>query len=49
MGHWLSRMQEVSPDVLKPYPNLAKVTQNVLDLEGIKAYLANPPKYALPL
>jgi len=48
IGHFLSRICEVRPDALQPYPKLKRVMENVLALEGIKKYLANPRHCVYP-
>ncbi|XP_037084234.1 glutathione S-transferase-like [Pollicipes pollicipes] len=49
VGHWISRLEEAQPDVLSKFPKLAGQKNKVLALDGIKKYLANPPKYSLQL
>lgn len=49
MAHWLNRFREYNKTLLNDYPKLEKVVGNVLAMEKIKAYLASPPTYNLPL
>ena len=49
IGHWLSRFAEINADLMAKFPKLMAMKDAVLQIDGLKAYLANPPNYSLPL
>ncbi|KAF0286840.1 Glutathione S-transferase [Amphibalanus amphitrite] len=49
LGHWLSRFAEINPQLIAKYPKLTALKDAVLQIDGVKKYLANPPTYSIPL
>lgn len=49
LGHWFSRISEIKPELMQKFPKLTGLKEGVLEIDGLKKYLANPPQYSLPL
>lgn len=48
IGHALTRFGEMNPELMNKYPKLSALRDAVVKIDGLKAYLANPPTYSLP-